>query len=151
MFDTKTSEPGTFVHQYSGHKNAATIKGVHFFGPKSEFVISGSDCGYLYFWDRNTEGIVQWLLADDNRVVNCLEPHPQIPFLCTSGLDYDVKVWVPSFEKEPLFPGLAKTVKSNAKSRSHWADCNYDMDNSRMLWMLWRQLSRTEQIRVSLF
>lgn len=57
------------MHQYRGHRNAATIKAVHFFGPKSEYVISGSDCGYVYFWDRNTEAIVQWLLADDNHVV----------------------------------------------------------------------------------
>lgn len=66
----KSSEPGTFVHQYRGHRNTATIKGVNFFGPKSEYIISGSDCGNVYFWDRNTESIVQWLLADDNRVVS---------------------------------------------------------------------------------
>lgn len=58
------------MHQYRGHRNTATIKGVNFFGPKSEYVISGSDCGNVYFWDRNTESVVQWLLADDNRVVS---------------------------------------------------------------------------------
>lgn len=81
--------------------------------------------------------------------VNCLEPHPQIPFLCTSGLDYDVKVWVPSNEQEPSLAGLSETVKMNMKSRAHWTDCYYDLNDSRMLWMLWRQLSRSEQIRVS--
>lgn len=71
LFDIN-SKPGTFVHQYRGHRNGATIKGVNFFGPKSEYVISGSDCGNIFFWDRNTEGIVQWLLADDNGVVSTL-------------------------------------------------------------------------------
>lgn len=68
LFDVK-SQLGKYVHQYQGHRNGATIKGVNFFGPKSEYVVSGSDCGYVFFWDRNTEAIVQWLLADDNGVV----------------------------------------------------------------------------------
>jgi hypothetical protein len=38
--------------------------------------------------------------------VNCLEPHPQIPVLATSGLDDDVKIWVPSCEQEPTMAGL---------------------------------------------
>lgn len=28
--------------------------------------------------------------------VNCLEPHPHIPVLATSGLDHDVKVFTPT-------------------------------------------------------
>lgn len=33
--------------------------------------------------------------------MNCLEPHPHIPILATSGLDCDVKVWAPSCEDPP--------------------------------------------------
>lgn len=69
LFDVN-APPGTFIHQYQGHRNGATIKGVNFFGPKSEFVVSGSDCGNVYFWEKNTEAIVQWMLADDNGVVS---------------------------------------------------------------------------------
>lgn len=75
------------------------ISGVNFFGPRSEFVVSGSDCGNIFFWDRETEAIVQWMAGDENGVVNCLEPHPSIPVLATSGLDDDVKIWVPSCEQ----------------------------------------------------
>lgn len=28
-----------------------------------------------------------------------MEPHPHIPILATSGLDNDVKIWVPSKEE----------------------------------------------------
>jgi hypothetical protein len=35
-----------------------------------------------------------------------LEPHPHIPILATSGLDDDVKIWVPSCEHEPTMVGL---------------------------------------------
>lgn len=61
--------------------------------------MSGSDCGNIFFWERETEAIVQWMAGDENGVVNCLEPHPQIPILATSGLDEDVKIWVPSCEQ----------------------------------------------------
>lgn len=72
-----------------------TIKGVNFFGPNSEFVVSGSDCGNIFFWDKETEVIVNWLHGDDSGVVNCLEPHPEFPIMATSGLDDDAKIWIP--------------------------------------------------------
>lgn len=173
LFDVN-GEEHTFVHQYMGHRNGATIKGVNFFGPNSEYIVSGSDCGNVFFWDRNTEAIVQWFLADDNGVVstpplmlikftiiilllsfffqvNCLEPHPQVPYLCTSGLDWDIKVWVPSFESEPTLHGLADTVIENVSDRSRWAYTPDINDNdSQMLWMLWRHLSSRDRTRVSI-
>jgi DDB1- and CUL4-associated factor 8 len=60
--------------------------------------MSGSDCSYIYFWEKETETIVKWMKGDENGVVNCLEPHPDFPFLASSGLDHDVKIWVPSDE-----------------------------------------------------
>lgn len=38
--------------------------------------------------------------------VNVLEPHPHIPVLATSGLDDDIKIWVPTCEEDPLLPNL---------------------------------------------
>ncbi|CAG9858644.1 unnamed protein product [Phyllotreta striolata] len=147
LFDVN-SEPGNFLHEYQGHRNGATIKGVNFFGPKSEFIVSGSDCGNVYFWEKNTEAIVQWLLADDNGVVNCLEPHPQVPYICTSGLDWDVKVWVPSCENDPTFKGLTATIKNNKKARNNWTSMiPPDLNESQMLWMLWRHLRNTNRAR----
>lgn len=49
-----------------------TVKGVNFFGPRSEFIMSGSDCGNVYFWDKHTESIVQWMNADENGVVSTI-------------------------------------------------------------------------------
>lgn len=62
-----------YVFLYSIYRNRQTIKGVNFFGPRSEFIMSGSDCGNIFMWDKNTESIVQWLPGDDAGVVNCLE------------------------------------------------------------------------------
>lgn len=78
------------------------MKGVNYFGPNSEFVVSGSDCGNIFFWDAKSEAVVQLVNGDENGVVNCLEPHPTVPVLATSGLDDDVKIWMPDRFDEPL-------------------------------------------------
>lgn len=36
------------------------------------------------------------LLEADSHVVNCLQPHPTLPYLATSGIDYDIKLYTPS-------------------------------------------------------
>ena len=33
--------------------------------------------------------------------MNCLEPHPYMPVLATSGLDDDVKLWIASRDQPP--------------------------------------------------
>jgi len=58
---------------------------VNFFGPRSEYIVSGSDCGNIFFWDKNTEAIINYMKGDHVGVVNCLEPHPWMPVLATSG------------------------------------------------------------------
>lgn len=45
------------------------MKSVNFFGPKSEFVISGSECGNIFIWDKNTEAIVNWMEGDEQGVI----------------------------------------------------------------------------------
>lgn len=56
-----------FKFFYSNHR---TIKGVNFFGPNSEYVISGSDCGNIFFWDKNTEAIINFMPGDTMGVVS---------------------------------------------------------------------------------
>lgn len=90
----------------------ATVKGVSFFGPNSEYVISGSDCSNCFFWDKETEAIVNFAHGDRKGVVNCLEPHPKFPILATSGIDHDVKIWSP----ESHDPDSVKSTTSNLGS-----------------------------------
>ncbi|XP_009580455.1 PREDICTED: DDB1- and CUL4-associated factor 6-like, partial [Fulmarus glacialis] len=62
---------------YKGHRNSRTmIKEANFWG--SNFVMSGSDCGHIFIWDRHTAEHLM-LLEADNHVVNCLQPHPFDP------------------------------------------------------------------------
>ncbi|XP_051563834.1 DDB1- and CUL4-associated factor 6-like isoform X8 [Myxocyprinus asiaticus] len=93
---------------YKGHRNSRTmIKESCFWG--NNFVMSGSDCGHIFIWDRHT-GEHLMLLEADNHVVNCLQPHPYDPILASSGIDYDIKLWSP-LEQSPSFnKGLAEEV-----------------------------------------
>lgn len=68
------------------------IKEANFWG--DDYVMSGSDCGHVFVWDRETAKLCM-LLEADQHVVNCLQPHPFLPMLATSGIDYDVKLWAP--------------------------------------------------------
>ncbi|XP_054167470.1 DDB1- and CUL4-associated factor 8-like [Oppia nitens] len=112
-FDTKT---GAVEHQFTGHRNNATVKGCSWFGDR--FVVSGSDDGYVYGWDVQTQHIVMSLYADENGVVNCIEPHPTAPIMATSGLDDDVKVWVPSANEWPqTMKGIKQRICVNIKER----------------------------------
>uniref|UniRef100_A0A673LBH6 DDB1- and CUL4-associated factor 6-like n=1 Tax=Sinocyclocheilus rhinocerous TaxID=307959 RepID=A0A673LBH6_9TELE len=78
---------------YKGHRNSRTmIKESCFWG--NNFVMSGSDCGHIFIWDRHT-GEHLMLLEADNHVGNCLQPHPYDPILASSGIDYDIKLWSP--------------------------------------------------------
>ncbi|XP_046389045.1 DDB1- and CUL4-associated factor 8-like [Ischnura elegans] len=144
LFGTNESE-SEYLHRYEGHRNNATVKGINFFGPKSEFVVSGSDCGNIFFWDKEMESVVQFMPGDENGVVNCLEPHPQMPVLATSGLDDDVKIWVPSCEQEPAMPGLKNAVILNHKDRDDDRQRDPDAYDGQMLWILWRHIRRTER------
>ena len=43
---------------------------MNFYGPCSEYVVSGSDCGNIFFWDKQTEAIVQCMPGDEKGVVS---------------------------------------------------------------------------------
>ena len=75
------------------------IKEACFWG--DSHVMSGSDCGRVFVWNRFSGKLVM-LWEADRHVVNCLQPHPTLPILATSGIDYDIKLWAPICD-EPRF------------------------------------------------
>lgn len=77
--------------KYQGHRNSRTsIKEAIFWG--DNYVMSGSDCGRIMIWEKDTAKIVMGFPADE-RVVNCLAPNPHHYVLASSGIDYDIKLW----------------------------------------------------------
>ncbi|KAJ4978552.1 hypothetical protein NE237_009332 [Protea cynaroides] len=102
---------------YKGHRNSQTVKGVSFFGPNDEYVVSGSDCGHIFIW-RKKGGELLRLMVGDRHIVNHLEPHPHVPVLATSGLEKNVKLWAPIAKDSIPLPGnAAEIMESNRQSR----------------------------------
>nr|CAG8542406.1 9983_t:CDS:2 [Entrophospora candida] len=91
--------------------NSIEFTEANFFGANSEYIMSGSDDGRIFIWDKITGEVVN-LLKGDSRVVNCLQPHPHLPILCTSGIDNDVKIWYPEGEENDL-SDLQKVIERN--------------------------------------
>ncbi|XP_020588560.1 DDB1- and CUL4-associated factor 8-like [Phalaenopsis equestris] len=80
---------------YKGHRNCDTVKGVSFFGPHCEYVVSGSDCGRIFIW-RKRDGELLRVMEGDADIVNCIEPHPSAPLFASSGIENDIKIWTPT-------------------------------------------------------
>lgn len=74
-----------------------------------------------------------------------MEPHPSAPILATSGLDDDVKIWIPSNEKPPKMGDLAATVRRNLKKRRE--DLDDQAIDGHMMWALLNHMRRTERQR----
>ncbi|KAL7296636.1 hypothetical protein TKK_0010055 [Trichogramma kaykai] len=78
-----------------GHCNTITdIKEANFFGDDGQYIVAGSDDGSFFIWDRCTTNIAR-VLKGDQRIVNCLQPHPSTCLLATSGIDPVIKLWSP--------------------------------------------------------
>ncbi|XP_017701149.2 DDB1- and CUL4-associated factor 8 isoform X2 [Phoenix dactylifera] len=111
---------------YKGHLNRDTIKGVSFFGPNCEYVVSGSDCGRIFIW-RKKEGELLRVMEGDKYTVNCIEPHPYATTIASSGLENDIKIWTPS-AMEPAPPvNLEKVLMAHCFATDD-SDFDYDDD-----------------------
>lgn len=96
---------------YKGHRNARTmIKQANFWG--ENWVMSGSDCGRVFVWDKWT-GQISNLLMADSHVVNCVQPHPEAYILATSGIDYNVKLWEPTAEQPSSLLNVDEIIRRN--------------------------------------
>ncbi|KAI5801568.1 WD domain-containing protein [Peziza echinospora] len=108
------------IKSYSGHCNVQTVKDVNFYGLNDEYVVSGSDCGNLFIWDKKTSKLVQ-LLHGDEDTVNVVVGHPYEPCLAVSGIDNTVKIFSPDQAAQAEFFG---------KERAHGPRRYTDMDSS---------------------
>ena len=60
---------------YGGHINYETfLKDVAYFGPNDEYVVSGSDSGDVWVWDRVTTELAHLLHADKSILENSHVP-----------------------------------------------------------------------------
>ncbi|EEP81871.1 conserved hypothetical protein [Uncinocarpus reesii 1704] len=82
------------LNVYRGHCNVKTVKDVNYFGLNDEYVVSGSDCGNFFIWDRKTSDLVN-ILSGDSDTVNVVQGHPYEPTIAVSGIDNTIKIFSP--------------------------------------------------------
>ncbi|XP_077295822.1 WD and tetratricopeptide repeats 1 [Arctopsyche grandis] len=84
-----------YCHRYLGHCNTTTdIKEANFLGQDSQFIVAGSDDGYFFIWSRQTGNIIRCLKGDES-IVNCIQVHPTMCLIATSGIESIVRLWSP--------------------------------------------------------
>ncbi|THZ05241.1 WD40 repeat-like protein [Aureobasidium pullulans] len=105
---------------YRGHCNVKTVKDVNFFGLDDEYVVSGSDDGNFFIWDRKSGQLVN-ILEGDGEVVNVVQGHPYEPMMAISGIDHTIKIFSPDArarEAARLGRGVAAADTSSFSSIS---------------------------------
>ena len=48
----------------------SSVKGVNFYGPKSEFIVSGSDCSNVFLWEAQSEEVINYFHSDNTGLVS---------------------------------------------------------------------------------
>lgn len=89
-------ESNGIIGRYTGHRNTRTIlKEAAFWDDK--YVLSGSDCGRVFIWNKTTCEVLAALKVDSHTSMS-VKPHPFDPVLACSGLDKNVQLLEPNFE-----------------------------------------------------
>lgn len=81
-----------------------------------------------------------------------MSAHPTSPFLASSGLDDNVKIWMPSSQQWPVtLKGIKQRICSNVRDRKieqrRAADHVEDLDDvdASMIWLIIRQLRQRQR------
>ncbi|XP_049622816.1 DDB1- and CUL4-associated factor 8-like [Suncus etruscus] len=140
LFNTNGCDEAQYVRRYKGHRNTLPFKGVNFYGPRSQFVVSGSDCGHLFFWEKSSSQIVQCFHGDQGVTINCVEPHPHLPVIASCGLDVTPKIWGPSSTVTTDPEGTKILMKKNKQQRDAFYVCHRGNFENFMIWGLMHHL-----------
>jgi DDB1- and CUL4-associated factor 8 len=119
-------EEGLFYQRkFTGHCSIRTIKECSFFGPQQEYIVSGSDCGHIFIWDKETGRIVN-VMKGDSSIVNSIQGHPHDGFvLASSGIESNVKLWQPGDDHDSRSVGSPLRVYT-CKSHSNCSEAAID-------------------------
>eukprot|EP00124_Ichthyophonus_hoferi_P003308 Ihof_evm1s280 gene=Ihof_evmTU1s280 len=107
-----------YITFYSGHCNIRTVKDVNFFGPNSEYVLSGSDDGHVMIWDKDTGRLVNAIVGD-GEIVNQMMGHPLLPVLACSGIDSTIKIFEPIASKPAVLNKVMQVGEENERVREN--------------------------------
>lgn len=118
------NESSDYKQRFCGHCNTTTdIKEANFFGPNGQYIIAGSDEGSFFIWEKETSNLVRVMQADSS-IVNCVQPHPNMCLLATSGIDSCIRLWSPLDNDEINNKRLVKETNSIAEANQKRMRCD---------------------------
>ena len=131
---------------YRGHRNCRTIcKEANFYGMRDEYVLSGSDDGRFFVWEKNS-GRVLGAKESDTRVTNCIQRRDHDLLLASTGIDHNIKLWTPtgadSNMKVHSHPGLSRRGGGGGGEKTITDEVNIIMENNERL----LEQQRTESV-----
>ncbi|XP_004612520.1 DDB1- and CUL4-associated factor 8 [Sorex araneus] len=141
LFDPSSCNGTQYMRRYKGHRNTASVKGVNFYGPRSQFILSGSDCGHIFLWDKSSSQVVQCMEGDQEGSINCLDPHPHLPIIASCGLDYEAKIWAPSRIITTHPDSIKAVMKKNKQERNEDSNQHTHLFNNNTVWFLMSHLT----------
>ena len=98
--------------RFCGHCNTHTdIKEANFVGERGDYIAAGSDDGNIFIWEKTSGNLVRVLHGDES-IVNCVQWHPNVPMLASSGIENVVRLW------EPKPPGQKDSVEVRDKVKA---------------------------------
>ncbi|CAL8470916.1 g10458 [Coccomyxa elongata] len=111
----EVEESGMFLTSFRGHCNRSGSREVALMGSGSQYVVSGSDDGHIFIWERATGALVNLLLSSDSGV-SCVAPHPHLPMLASCGQDPVVRMWSPEAQEMAKLKNADAVMRRNAES-----------------------------------
>ena len=116
LLDTLT---GAVTHRMIGRVNEQTdIKEATFLGRGDKLIGAGSDDGRLYVFCSETGHCIRASAADGN-ILNCVQSHPELPILATSGIESCVKIWSAAPESCAEEPESLQEILNENMTASH--------------------------------
>jgi WD40 repeat protein len=110
--DLFATRSGELKSQYQGHISESTVKAARFGGLNEELILSGSDCGNAFVWDRATGALRAWFQGDEE-ICNCVVMPPTGELqIATSGLADTVSIALPVADTDML-PESRRFIKRN--------------------------------------
>ncbi|XP_068633873.1 WD and tetratricopeptide repeats protein 1 isoform X2 [Battus philenor] len=105
-----------YSRRFLGHCNTTTdIKEANFLGPDANYIAAGSDDGSMFIWCRRSGNVVRCLRGDES-ILNCVQMHPAMCLLATSGIEAVVRLWSPRPEDGSPEPRVVTDVGSAANA-----------------------------------
>ncbi|CAM9912127.1 unnamed protein product [Discosporangium mesarthrocarpum] len=68
----------------------------------------------MFIWERSTGRLVRAVRADED-VLNCVQPHPNLPIIATSGMESVVRLWSPLEDRDRLEERAGTTRGANGE------------------------------------